>query len=157
MTVVSDTTAISNLLHIGQLMLLKDLFAKVLVPEQVVNELAAVEGFVETISKADYIVPVHCAVILDTLQHNAVLDEGERAAISYAVDNNADLLIIDELNGRRAATALGLNIIGTIGILMAAKKKKILKTIKQHLDDLRTNGFWISEKIYLEALKLANE
>jgi uncharacterized protein len=157
MTVVSDTTAISNLLHIGQLMLLKDLFGKVLVPEQVVNELAAVAGFAEAISKADYIVPVYCAVILDTLQQNDALDEGERAAISYSIDNKADLLIIDELNGRRAATALGLSIIGTIGILIAAKKKKSINTIKQHLDDLRTNGFWISEKIYLEALKLANE
>jgi uncharacterized protein len=157
MTVVSDTTAISNLLHTGQLQLLRDLFGKVIVPQQVLGELGAVAGFAEAISKADYIVVVNCSAILDSLQQNDALDEGEKAAISYAVDNTADLLIIDELNGRKAATALGLNIIGTIGILLLAKKKKIIKTIRQYLDDLRANGFWISEKIYVEALKLANE
>jgi uncharacterized protein len=157
MTVVSDTTAISNLLHIGQLQLLRALFGKVLVPQQVLNELDAVAGFTEAISNAEYIIAVNCSITLVSLQQNDTLDEGEKAAISYAVDKAADLLIIDELNGRKAATALGLDIIGTIGILLLAKKKKILKTIKQHLGDLRENGFWISEKIYLEALKLANE
>lgn len=157
MTVVSDTTTLSNLLHIGQLALLKVLFGTVLVPEEVLQELSVVEGFSEAIQQADYIVPVHCDAILETLRHNASLDAGERAAISYAVYHAADLLIIDELNGRKAATVLGLRIIGTIGILIAAKRKKYLTTIKQHLDELRKQGFWMSEKIYLEALKLVHE
>jgi uncharacterized protein len=157
MTVVSDTTALSNLLHIDKLTLLKDLFGQVLVPKAVLHELAVVVGFAEKVAQADYIIEVQCAQILDALRSNEALDVGEKEAISYAVDNAADLLIIDELNGRKAATEQGLQIIGTIGILIAAKKKKKIETIKQYLDDLKTNGFWISEKIYVEALKLANE
>ncbi len=157
MTVVSDTTALSNLLHIGKLTLLKDLFGQVLVPKAVLYELAAVAGFKEQVAQAGYIIEVQCGYVLDPLQHNEGLDIGEKEAISYAVDNAADLLIIDELNGRKAAVELGLQIIGTIGILVAAKRKNLIKKIKQYLDDLRNNGFWISEKIYLEALKLANE
>jgi uncharacterized protein len=157
MTVVSDTTALSNLLHIGKLTLLKDLFGQVLVPKAVLYELAAVAGFSKQVTQADYIIEVQCEYILNPLQHNEGLDVGEKEAISYAVDNAADLLIIDELNGRKVAVELGLQIIGTIGILVAAKRKKLIETIKQYLDDLRNNGFWISEKIYVEALKLANE
>lgn len=157
MTVVSDTTAISNLLHIGQLHLLKALFGKVLLPEQVLNELLAVTGFEEAIAKADYIEVVECPTILSTLLNNETLDEGERAAISYAVNNGVDLLIIDELNGRKAATVLDLKIIGTIGILIAAKRKGIIAVIRQYLDDLKASGFWMSDKIYFEALKLVNE
>lgn len=157
MTVVSDTTALSNLLHIGKLTLLKDLFGQVLVPKAVLYELAAVTGFSKQVAQADYIIEVQCGAVLNPLQHNEGLDIGEKEAISYAVDNAANLLIIDELNGRRFAVELGLQIIGTIGILVAAKRKKLIETIKQYLDDLRNNGFWISEKIYVEALKLANE
>jgi uncharacterized protein len=157
MTVVSDTTALSNLLHIGKLTLLKDLFGQVLVPKAVLKELAAIVDFAEEMAKAVYLIEVQCKQVLDVLQSNEGLDIGEKEAISYAVDNGADLLIIDELNGRKAANELGVQIIGTIGILIAAKKKKLIETIKQYLDDLRIKGFWVSEKIYVEALKLANE
>ncbi len=45
MIVVSDTSPITNLLKIGRLSLLKDVFHKVIIPGKVVDDLRRVAGF----------------------------------------------------------------------------------------------------------------
>lgn len=57
------------------------------------------------------------------------LDAGEAEAISLFSEIRADVLILDDLNGRRDANALGLSVIGTLGILVRAKQKKIIPSL----------------------------
>lgn len=86
------------------------------------------------------------------------LDKGEAEAIALAKEMKADLLIIDELRGRKCAKQLNLNIIGLVGILLLAKQKGIIGSIKEILTELQEKaGFWISEKLFNATIELANE
>jgi len=86
------------------------------------------------------------------------LDRGEAESIALALDRNADLLLLDEKEGRRAAQRLGLHVVGVLGVLLEAKRKGLVATIRPHLDALRqTAGFYLSETLYLHALELAAE
>lgn len=73
------------------------------------------------------------------------LDRGEAETVALALELNADLILMDEQEGRRAAERLGLDVIGVIGVLLEAKAKNIIDAVQPHLDALRqTPGFYIS-------------
>ncbi|GHU66768.1 hypothetical protein FACS189447_08230 [Spirochaetia bacterium] len=85
------------------------------------------------------------------------LDPGETEALALYWDTNADLLLIDELNGRQTALSEGINVTGTVGILITAKQKGFVPAIRPLLDILRTFNFYISDSLYHRALSAAKE
>lgn len=86
------------------------------------------------------------------------LDKGETDAILLAKIKNADLLIIDELNGRKVAIGLNLRIIGILGIIRDAKLEGLIQAIKPLLDDLRLKTtFRFSDILYEKLLLDAGE
>ena len=87
----------------------------------------------------------------------AKLDPGEAEAIVLALELNADLLIVDERKGRKEATKLGIQITGTLGVLLKAKQIDMISSIKPILDDLINSGFWVSTEIYQQVLALVEE
>ncbi len=64
----------------------------------------------------------NCDRILVEVQSNE-LDIGEASAIALAVENQADLVLIDERRGRLVATRLNLRYTGILGILVEAKSQ----------------------------------
>lgn len=85
------------------------------------------------------------------------LDDGEASAIALALETDADLLIIDERKGRKIAENLGLVIIGSLGILLKAKQKGVITSVKAILDLIDQTNFRISTAIKRKILKAANE
>ena len=57
------------------------------------------------------------------------------------------LVILDDLAARKTAEYLGLTLTGTIGVLIKAKQKGIITTVMPVLDELESNGFFISERV----------
>ena len=55
------------------------------------------------------------------------LDRGEREAIQLAEEQRADLLLIDERLGRSEAKRRGIPITGTLGILLAGGKRRLIE------------------------------
>ncbi|MBB4081106.1 hypothetical protein GGR28_003753 [Lewinella aquimaris] len=85
------------------------------------------------------------------------LDAGEASSIALALALENTLLIIDERKGRRRAKSLGIVITGLIGILIRAKQRDLISSGKDKLDNLREQGFRLSEKIYELALREMKE
>ena len=68
------------------------------------------------------------------------LDAGEQEAIALASELSARVLIIDEAIGRREAVRLGLEVIGTLGILRDAHLAGLLE-LRETIDRLRATSF----------------
>lgn len=155
---VSDSSVIIALAKICRLDLLEKLFEEILVPEAVWREIA-VEGKLGSrkIMEASYIrVEKLRNVRLATLFKEFV-DTGEAEAIALALERDADLLLVDDRDARNLAKNLGLQIMGTLGIIALAKYKGLIPEAKQVIDHAIRSGLWISKKILKEFLKELGE
>ena len=86
------------------------------------------------------------------------LDIGESEAITLAVENNADVLLLDDKSARLIAANLGLNIIGIVGILIWAKKEGVIEQLSKELENLRKKAnFRMSEDLIKRALQEVDE
>lgn len=86
-----------------------------------------------------------------------IINRGEAETIALAEELNADAVLIDDLKARKIAKLRGLNIIGTIGVLLDAKEKGIIGELKPLLDMLIKKKIRVSKELYDHALELANE
>ncbi|MBD2035637.1 DUF3368 domain-containing protein [Leptolyngbya sp. FACHB-321] len=160
MIVVSDTSPISNLAAIGQLVILQQLYSEVIIPTAVHQELlnsGSEDPAVLAIQTLDWIQirSVTNAALLQPLQ--TILDVGEAEVIALAIELTADRLLMDERRGRQQAIQAGLKVTGLLGILLAAKQQKVVTTVKPLLDALIANGFWVHGELYAETLSLVGE
>lgn len=155
--VVADTSPLLNLALIERLELLESQFSGITVPNQVWGEIAdgkqGVEALRELREKGFLtIVDVEQSDLFVEIFHE--LDLGETAAICYAIEKDADLVLIDEADGRRVARRHDLRITGVIGILLKAATTGDVE-LKTELDALREAGFWISDNLYSKVLSEA--
>ena len=163
MIIVSDTTPLISLLKINQLDLLEKLFGEVLIPEAVFNELTVDERFqleAKVIRQKEFIAvkPVNNLESVSILKRATGLDQGESEAIVLTDELKADLLLMDEAKGRNVSAQMGLKIMGTIGILMAAYEEHELTSdeVRECVDGLQRAGRHIGQRHYqmlLERLK----
>jgi len=158
--VVSNSSPLIHLAKIDQLNLLKHFFGEILVPEAVYKE-CIVEGKYKKdskkIEKADWI---EITKIRDENLKNSfmmVLDEGEAEVITLAIEESAELVLLDDYEAREVARNYGLNITGVIGILIKAKYEKKIVSLKDELEKLRKTGFWLSDNLYTKILREVSE
>jgi len=88
----------------------------------------------------------------------ATLDPGEAEAIALALELPADLILLDERDGRAAAERAGLRVTGLLGVLLRAKKEGQVASLSQELEALRTRAkFFLSAKLERLILESAGE
>lgn len=158
---VADTSPISALLRIGRLTLFTDLFESALIPAEVAAELDEGKHILgEWRSRAGASQLSVCTAGNRTLvlQLSATLHRGEAAAIALAAETAGAVVLIDDGDGRDAARRLGLPITGTLGLVVAAKRRGLLPAAAPVIEQLRSSGaLWLGDAIVRHALALAGE
>ena len=158
MKVVSDTGPIIALAKANRLSILKELFIEVFIPHAVHKELFAKTGSEgEQIERAlnDFI---HVSN-LETLEEPvrlvlSDLDEGEKQAVGLASSMIKEVvLLLDDKAGRQAAAKLNIPVTGVVGILLLAKRKGLIKNATEIIEEIRNNGYWLSDEV-INAVKL---
>jgi len=153
MIVVSDTTAITSLLQVGQCDLLARLYGVVLIPQAVHQEL-----LVAHLVLPDFLCvePAHNRAEVQRLQSE--LDLGEAEAIVLAKEKTADLLLMDEAEGRRVALREGVSIIGLLGVLVQAKRSGLILSVREltaKLEDIA--DFRVADEVKAMVFRKAGE
>lgn len=160
--IISNSSPLIYLAKLHQLSLLKTLFKKVFIPEEVYEEVVLrgkQEKFFDalTVEQAYQEGWLNVEKIVAGKEYLALaseIDMGEVAAILLAKQRRAELVLLDDASARTIAQGLGLTVKGTIFVLLRAYKKKLFskEEVKKLLARLVTEGFRISQELYVEVL-----
>ncbi len=74
-----------------------------------------------------------------------------------AREQKADLVIVDDEAAKKTAKFMGLNVTGTLGILLKAKKEGYLESVEPIMNELIRDGLYISDTVKRFVLKEAGE
>ncbi|MBE9593499.1 MAG: DUF3368 domain-containing protein, partial [Proteobacteria bacterium] len=137
--IVSDTGPLAVLFKARLLFILKEVYGEVLVPEAVKRELKRKPEGVILFRANPWIRTAEVTNVGLVKALMLVVDYGEAEAIALALQSGSRILI-DERKGRNAAMKLGLEIRGTLGLFVEAKKKNIIKSVNECIDELLEVG-----------------
>jgi predicted nucleic acid-binding protein len=161
MIVASDTSPLTSLAAIGHFELLGTLYGEIHIAEGVRQELNHGGRRHPGSHEAEKAPWVHChevrnQALVTVLRRD--LDRGEAETLALAVELKADLVLLDEKEGRHAAIRLGLRSLGVLGVLLQAKRLGSIPEIRPLLDALREQaGFFLSDSLYWQVLEQAGE
>ena len=85
------------------------------------------------------------------------LGPGEAEAIALSRQVGADRVVMDDLDGRRFARRLGVVPVGTLGLLLAARLRGDLPSLRTEIERLRAGGFRVSPALVEAVLRTAGE
>ncbi len=134
--------------------LLPALFTEIIVPDKVHQEVTVkgetdLSSIIQLKQVSDVVIPRSVA--------SWDLGEGESAVLAYALKNPDIWTIIDDREARRCAKSLGCRHIGTVGIILLARRRGLIPSVKESLDKLRNAGLWLSEAFMKEVCRKVNE
>ena len=157
--VISNTSPLLYLYRGGVLEWLPQLFNEVWIPNAVVLELE--EG-----RRRGYEVPnprdhgwlqVVEPQVMASEWLTLDLGVGELAAMALALENPDRVVLLDDALARQLAQAAGLQVWGTLKVLLTAKAQGLTASVDPLVKRLRDAGMWISEDVRLRVLTLAGE
>lgn len=145
----------------GRLDLLQNVFGKVFIPqavfEEVVTEGAGRPGSGE-IANTPWIRLRSVAGHTVAAGLAGKVGRGEAEAIALAQELGEDIpLLIDDRLGRRLAREMGLTVVGSAGVLVQAKARRVIPILSPVLDELRSLGLYLSDAARHEILVEADE
>lgn len=157
--VVVDASPLICLSKSGLAELLPVLFKDVAVPEAVIREVMAkgtVDFVAETLISNSWIRRIG-NVAIDPRVASWDLGEGENAVLSFALKNPEYFAVMDDRGARRCATSLQCRCIGTLGIVMLARKRGMISSVRETLRKMQNAGLWISETLVIEICSKVGE
>ena len=143
----------------GQIPLLKKIYNEVYIPFGVKEEILAggKKGIgVRELRESPWL---KIEKVFDIEKVNLLyeLDQGEAEVIILAKEKGIKQVLLDEKVARLQAKVLRLNVIGTLGLLLKAKKEGMVSNIKPLMAKILENGIWIKGEIVEGILKDAGE
>jgi hypothetical protein len=156
--VVADAGPLIAFARLHQLDLLAQIFSSVLVTGTVLSECTGRPDFPENplIHDAVRNKQLELRTPPDFSAFVQEVDAGEASAIAMALECACGVLM-DDKAGRRIAKNIGVPVIGTVGVLVLAKRRGLVRLVKPLLDDLAASGYFLGAAIIADALATAGE
>ncbi len=157
--VINTGPLIALVAALGELAVLEALFQEVFVPFEVCREMRARghQAFAtRQFEEARWLTKKDRPQEIDPLLANS-LDAGEAAVIQLALNEQVSTVAIDETVGRRVAKLSVLQLTGSIGILLRARREGFSFSMRAVLERMRAHGVWLSQQVVDYALRKAGE
>lgn len=159
--VVADAGPLIAFGRLDKLALLGAIFQRVIVPQAVyaetqsrpdVRDAIAIRAAVESGAMTVEASPLERADLPAEIE----LGDGEAAAIALAAKFGYGVLI-DDAQGRAAAAALKLKVIGSVGVLVIARERGLIPALSPLLEALKSSGYYLSDPLIRSALTRVGE
>ncbi len=147
--IIADTSCLILLSKIKELELLKELYQVVVVRPEIVNE------YGEELPK--WFVVENVTNLNKKIELEKKVDRGEASAIALSLESQNSIVILDDVKARKLAEKLNVNFTGTLGIIVKAKLKNVIPSIKPILEKIEQTDFRVSEELIKITLKKADE
>ncbi len=159
MIVINSSPAINLTAALGSLELLANLYGTVIVPHAVFQELkaGAAKDPTAQLLRTTPGVEIRPQSVVIPAWLTSILDTGEAAVIHTALQESIATVILDDLKARRAARSAGLEVTGSLGVLVQAKKVGRLPSLRVAIAGLQARGVWLAREVVEQALRLAGE
>jgi len=156
---VSNISPLLYLYRIGGIEWLPRLFDEVWTPEAVKNELHAGRNKGYDVPNPDDYSWLNVVNPKSAPSEWLALDlgVGEIAAMALALENPDRVVLLDDMLARRTAQVAGLQVWGTLKVLLEARSHGIIEKVEPYVSKLSDSGMWISAEIKERILKLAGE
>ena len=157
--VIINSSPLITLFGSNQQYILPKLFDEIIVPEAVWQEI--VEGGHQDL--ASVAVPKTPWLLkksqepISPLVMSWDLGKGETAVIGYANLYPEYHVILDDAAARRCAKALSIKSLGTLGVVLIAKQRGIISSVKPVLTALQDAGLWLGQDLISMVLQQAEE
>ncbi|HKI36000.1 MAG TPA: DUF3368 domain-containing protein [Gemmataceae bacterium] len=158
--VVSDTSPVRALAHLGLIDLLRTIYGQVLLPPAVHHELTNPPARYAVVDVGPFpFIGVQSPRDQSAVQHFLqTFQRGESEAIALALEVQAKSLLIDEAKGRRIAKQVGLQPTGVLAVLVEGKQQGVVPAVGPLLDRLMNElNFFIAPSLRATVLLLAGE
>lgn len=147
-TAIADTSSLIALEKINLLDILCKIYDRILLPEAVFREFGVPHPVCYAVKKIE-------SPLIKLLVSDLNLGRGEAEVIALAKETG-HRIIMDEQKGRNVAKRLGLNVTGTIGILLKAEKLHLIGSAYEKMRDLKGKGFYVSDALLDDISKFKN-
>lgn len=146
-SIISDSTCLIGLERIHALEVLPALFDPIVIPQEVHREFGIDMTWL-------HVEPPSNVAFVTSLK--LVIDDGEAEAIALAYEKGWRV-ILDDRHARKVAKGLGVTMLGTVGVLVQAKRQGLIPILKPLIEKLAANNFYISDDLKEEAFALVGE
>ncbi|HEX2224340.1 MAG TPA: DUF3368 domain-containing protein [Thermoanaerobaculia bacterium] len=144
---------------IGHIDLLSRLSDELVVPEAVAREVGAKPEGERAVSEVGSLSRARFAADILTPPEIAVwnLGIGESQVLAIAAASPGSRAVLDDMEGRRCAQSLGLPVIGTLGVVLRAKRQGVIEKARPVIEELRGVGLYVSDPLIEQTLAHVGE
>lgn len=157
--IVLDASPLILLSRAERLDLLVPLAPEIVVPEPVLREVMA-KGKDDVTARAVGTAPWLTVVLAPDIPAAIAaweLGEGEASVLAWAFQRSGAAAVLDDLEGRRCAQSLGIPVLGTVAVVLRAKRRGQIPSARTVLQDLVRVGMYLSPRTLDEVLRRAGE
>ncbi len=158
--IVSNATPLIAFARIQSLDLLRQVVGSIVIPAGVAEEIRSYRGGrygIIRLSREPWIAVQSVQDFSRVQLLLPTLDQGEAEVIALALEQQARLLLIDELTGRKVAESLQLPVLGSVGILIRAKQLGLIRSVKPYIENMMQRGVRYSQRFIISVLHAIGE